>query len=114
MSKTLQIKIGPDHAAATDDALGRERTGYYPGITPAEAWERGRAEWSLDPSRAFDAATVEIIATDDDLVLAVAVITGINRTKPGKYALTGELIDDARVGRTSSHRHPSRNRINYY
>ena len=114
MSETLQIKIRADHAAATDDALGRQRCGWFDGITADDAWHRGRGEWSLDPTRAFNAATVEIV-NDDDVVISVATVEAMIRTKPGKYVIEGTVIaDDPRIGHTSPHRHPSRNRINYY
>lgn len=114
MSETLQIKIAPEHPANDDDELGRTMCGSYPGITPTEAWRRGRAGWSLDPTRVFENVSEVEIIDHNDVVLAIALLRGLVRHGP-KYEITGPVqADDPRIGKPSVHPHPSRNRINYY
>ncbi len=115
MSQTLQIKIKPRHPANVDDELGRKECGSYAGITPDEAWERGRAAWSLDPGRVFEKVGEVEIIDHDDVVIAIALLDGLVRHPGNKYEITGTVqAHDPRIGQPSSHPHPSRNRINYY
>lgn len=115
MIETLQIKIKPRHPASVDDELGRKECGSYPGISPHDAWERGRAAWSLNPGRVFEKVREIEIIDHDDLVISIALLEGLKLHPGNKYEILGTVqAGDPRIGQPSAHPHPSRNRINYY
>lgn len=107
-----QIQIGGDKPAPQPDPLGRGRIGYFPGISEAEAWERGRAVWKLNPQVVLTKDELQVVNTSG-LVLAVGEITGI--TKAGdRYIIEGNLLQgDARVGQQTTTPHPSQNPVYY-
>lgn len=112
----LQIQLGPDRK--TDpftEALGRDKIGYRPGMTEQEAWTAGRGVWVLKVDRALAEDEAQIVNVDG-MVLAVAEILGIAKTKtPGRYAIDGRLkLGDPRVGKPTATPHKSRNSVGYF
>ena len=74
---TLQIRIaGARHPARDGDPLRRTECGYYRGITPTEAWRRGRAEWPLNGDN-VKKETEAVVINPEGLILSVAIITGV-------------------------------------
>lgn len=108
----LQIQLGAERPADTDDGLGRTMIGWRPGMSEDEAWLAGRGIWKFNADRALSQDEVQIISTGGT-VLAVARITGISK-HGDRYALEGDLLrDDARVGRPTPSPHLSRNPVTY-
>ncbi len=47
----VRVRLGSDHPAVMNDALGRERVGYREGASANELWQRGRGVWRMQPDR---------------------------------------------------------------
>ncbi|MCX4851448.1 hypothetical protein [Streptomyces sp. NBC_00893] len=108
----LQIQIGAERAADSEDRLMRTTLGWRRGMSEDEAWEAGRGIWKFNADRALSQDEVQIINTEGT-VLAVARIIGISK-HGDRYALEGELLrDDPRVGRPTGSPHLSRNPVTY-
>lgn len=113
MSQVLQIRIA-DYTSVEDDDLGRESIGYFPGITPEDAWEAGRGVWRLDVNRIIKngISLVRIINTKG-LILAEAYITGFDRYGD-RVALNGVLLKDSpNIGKITEVEQTSRNSVAY-
>ncbi|WP_331727341.1 hypothetical protein OG871_40110 (plasmid) [Kitasatospora sp. NBC_00374] len=109
----LQIQIGPERPARSDDLLGRTTIGWREGMSEDEAWLAGRGIWKFNADRALAQHEVQIVNTAGT-VLAVATITGVTK-KEDRYALEGDLQrGDPRVGRPTAHPHRSRNSVGYF
>lgn len=109
----IDIKLGaPRDVDPATDPLGRSRIGADPGLTPAEAWLRGRGVWKLKADNVLTQDEVQI--TDKDrTILAVARITGITK-HDDRQAIEGALLEnDPRIGTKTPIPHPSQNSIKY-
>ena len=112
--ETLQIKIAKPGPAADDDILDRRYTGAYQGISPHQAWQRARAEWPINRSRALKVREV-VVVDREGTVLSIATLHDVVTTDSGKSVLEGTVHpDDPRIGHPSVHPHPHQNCINYY
>ncbi|MFC8465975.1 hypothetical protein [Streptomyces sp. NPDC057250] len=108
----LQIQIGTQTPAATDDPLCRAVLGWAPGMSEDQVWAVARGVWKLNPDRARDEAEAQIVNTAGT-VLAVARILAVAPVGD-RYVLDGELLrGDPRVGALTPHPHPSRNPVAY-
>jgi hypothetical protein len=107
----LQIKLGAERVSV-DDELGRDRVGWWPEMTEDEAWTAGRGVWKLRADRALAQAEVQIISPED-IVLAVATITGVSK-HGSKFAVEGDLLrGDPRVGSPTPSPNTSLNPVAY-
>ena len=111
----LQIRLGADQPAPQPDPLGRDRIGYRPGMSEAEAWEAGRGVWVLKADRVLEQRELQII-DPDGIVRAVGLITGVRKfPTTTRYAVEGRLLlGDPRVGKPTATPHPSRNSVAYF
>lgn len=71
----VRVRLGLDHAAVVNDALGRERVGYREGASPNELWLRGRGVWRMQPDRVI--ASQLLLIAHAGIVRLVGTIDGV-------------------------------------
>lgn len=73
----VRVRLGSDHPAVMNDALGRERVGFREGASANELWQRGRGVWRMQPDRVISsqlllishAGTIRLVGTIDGVTI---------------------------------------------
>lgn len=71
----VRVRLGVDHPAVVNDALGRERVGYREGASANELWQRGRGVWRMQPDRVI--ASQLLLIAHAGVVRLVGTIDGV-------------------------------------
>lgn len=104
----IQIRLNYVRPTA-DGAL----SGWFPGITPDQAWDAARTEKAFNPGRVLR-QRVQIISPDGTIV-AVADVRSVTATdSPRLVTLDGPLVDgDPSLGSPTATPHPPRRQFIY-
>lgn len=87
----VRVRLGADHPAVVNDALGRERVGYREGASANELWQRGRGVWRMQPDRVI--ASQLLLIAHAGIVRLVGTIDGVT-IHGDRLAITGSPMGD--------------------
>ena len=87
----VRVRLGVDHPAVVNDALGRERVGYREGASANELWHRGRGVWRMQPDRVI--ASQLLLIAHGGIVRAVGTIDGVT-IHGDRLAIIGSTLPD--------------------
>jgi hypothetical protein len=87
----VRVRLGADHSAVVNDALGRERVGFREGASANELWQRGRGVWRMQPDRVI--ASQLLLIAHAGIVRLVGTIDGVT-IHGDRLAIIGSPMGD--------------------
>lgn len=107
----VRVRLGADHPAVVNDALGRERVGYRPGASANELWQRGRGVWRMQPDRVISSQLL-LIAHAGEIRL-VGTIDGVTIHGDRLAIIGSPLADHPLIGKPDPLDNGSQNPVAY-
>ncbi len=107
----VRVRLGADHPAVVNDALGRERVGYREGASANELWQRGRGVWRMQPDRVI--ASQLLLIAHAGVVRLVGTIDGVTIHGDRLAIIGSPLGDHPLVGQSDPLDNGSQNPVAY-
>lgn len=87
----VRVRLGADHPAVVNDALGRERVGFRDGASANELWQRGRGVWRMQPDRVI--ASQLLLIAHAGIIRLIGTIDGVT-IHGDRLAIIGSPLPD--------------------
>jgi hypothetical protein len=107
----VRVRLGADHPAVVNDALGRERVGFREGASANELWQRGRGVWRMQPDRVI--ASQLLLITHAGLVRLVGTIDGVTIHGDRLAVIGSPMGDHPLIGQSDPLDNASQNPVAY-
>jgi hypothetical protein len=107
----VRVRLGADHSAVVNDALGRERVGYREGASANELWQRGRGVWRMQPDRVI--ASQLLLIAHAGIVRLVGTIDGVTIHGDRLAIIGSPMSDHPLVGQPDPLDNASQNPVAY-
>ena len=107
----VRVRLGADHPAVVNDALGRERVGFREGASANELWQRGRGVWRMQPDRVI--ASQLLLITHAGIVRMVGTIDGVTIHGDRLAVIGSPMGDHPLIGQSDPLDNASQNPVAY-
>lgn len=107
----VRVRLGADHPAVVNDALGRERVGYREGASANELWQRGRGVWRMQPDRVI--ASQLLLISHAGIIRLVGTIDGVTIHGDRLAIIGSPLADHPLIGQSDPLDNASQNPVAY-
>lgn len=107
----VRVRLGADHPAVVNDALGRERVGYREGASANELWQRGRGVWRMQPDRVI--ASQLLVIAHAGIVRLVGTIDGVTIHGDRLAIIGSPLPEHPLIGQSDPLDNASQNPVAY-
>ncbi|HOA89428.1 hypothetical protein [Propioniciclava tarda] len=107
----VRVRLGADHPAVVNDALGRERVGYREGASANELWQRGRGVWRMQPDRVI--ASQLLLIAHAGVIRLVGTIDGVTIHGDRLAIIGSPLADHPLIGQSDPLDNGSQNPVAY-
>lgn len=107
----VRVRLGLDHPAVVNDALGRERVGFREGASPNELWQRGRGVWRMQPDRVI--ASQLLLIAHGGFIRLVGTIDGVTIHGDRLAIIGSPLTDHPLIGQPDPLDNASQNPVAY-
>jgi len=107
----VRVRLGADHPAVVNDALGRERVGFREGASANELWQRGRGVWRMQPDRVI--ASQLLLVAHAGIIRLVGTIDGVTIHGDRLAIIGSPLPDHPLIGQADPLDNASQNPVAY-
>lgn len=107
----VRVRLGADHPAVVNDALGRERVGFRQGASANELWQRGRGVWRMQPDRVI--ASQLLLIAHAGIIRLIGTIDGVTIHGDRLAIIGSPLPDHPLIGQPDPLDNASQNPVAY-